>query len=1027
VKPISLQLCNFGPYAGAPITIAFDTLDRLFLIAGDTGAGKTSLFDALCFALYGRPLGTREAKGLRSQFAPEDESTYVELVFECRGERWKVRRSPYLARPKKRGGGFVIDEATELHRLTADATGAPGVSGVSGAPSWVPLNLKPKDVDDRIAREILRLSHEEFSKILVLPQGEFQRFLEMQTAERAEILEKLFPTELHQRLASEAKQRAIQVGRERQELESRLQEVRRDYDPDAHAVEQARLVGSLEALRATERSSQEALAGAAAALQAGRALADAFLGLAEADKSVTALEGDATSVAGLEAELGASRRAHGLVPLLDNRAVLDRTVATKRSARDDLRTTIGRLEAERDAHAQAVAALSAQQANVEALQAEETRAGDRLQDLESLRGVRDERTQAAAARAKHESARPALVDAEALAAKTLAELDAIEQERELVRAERDRVEADEKRFEGQRADAETAFRWSRDVARETEALERQAARVKELAAIEAEAEAEVRRARERLEAQTAGMLAAVLREGEPCPVCGSDAHPHPAAPVPEREDGRAAVRAAEVARDARRAEHQRDAAELERLRATLRLRESQAGEALARILEGGYASLDAWIAARKRSTERRAEVDLHEKGLGAKLATREARKRALDAARATRERCDEALATAKLAEGACVARLADLERRTGEVVDIVAALAQARAASVARRGAIDVERAAIKRTLDTSARLDRELHGAQVGLVSLDADLVALDAQARALDGVLREAFEAAGFSDAVETRAAVRTPVEQAALQQRIEAWRDALQIARGRLDQLRTSTAGREVPDLDRLVREEQERREASTAAASARAEAESALALLQERAARWRELLDQVERLQRDSAAFVELSRDLNGENGRKLDFSTFILTYWLEQVLERATRRFRRLSDDRYWFVLNTTQTDARRRYGLEIDVGDSHTQLRRSVRSLSGGEKFMASLSLALGLSDVIQERAGGIELDTLFIDEGFGSLDADALERALSVLDEIGAHRTVGVISHVETLKKSIPCQLRVEKGPSGSRVVRVG
>jgi exonuclease SbcC len=1024
VKPISLQLCNFGPYAGAPITIAFDTLDRLFLIAGDTGAGKTSLFDALCFALYGKPLGTREAKGLRSQFAGEEESTYVELVFECRGERWKVRRSPYLVRPKKRGGGVVIDEATELHRLTADPS-----AGAGGVSSWVPLNLKPKDIDDRIAREILRLSHEEFSKILVLPQGEFQRFLEMQTAERAEILEKLFPTELHQRLASEAKQRAIQVGKERQELENRLQEVRRDYDPDAHAAEQARLAASLLELRATEQAAQEALAGAAAALQAGRSLADAFRDLAEAERSVAALEADAAPMAALEAELAASRRAQAIAPLLEQRDAAARAIVEREAQLDELRRRVASLVEEQRGLASARAALDAREARVAALRDEDTRAEQRLRDLEALGGARAASTRAQKARAQAELAMPALAAAEARAEAGVRALEPLAREREEVLRALGATHEAEGRFEAQRADAKTAFQWARDhdglassLARAREALA--AADVRLL-----EADGVVAHARERLEAQAAGMLAATLREGDPCPVCGSATHPHPAGAGGAGGGGdvRSVLRAAEATRDALRSEREQQGQRVEAQRSMLQLQERQAGEALARILESGYATLEAWIATRNGSKTQLEALQARDRALATQLEARGALDAALEVARGARGRGEKVVADAREAEASARATLAALEERTDVVDDVVAALAEVGRARAVRLAEIEAERATIARVRADGERIDRELHGAEERSAAMGDELVGWRERREKLGADVASALEGAAFGDEASARAAARTSIEQAALQQRIEGWREALQIARGRLDQLRTSTAGRAAPDLDRLVRDETVRREASTAAASARAEAESELAKLQERAARWRELLDQVERLQRDSAAFVELSRDLNGENGRKLDFSTFILTSWLEQVLERATRRFRRLSDDRYWFVLNTTQTDARRRYGLEIDVGDSHTQLRRSVRSLSGGEKFMASLSLALGLSDVIQERAGGIELDTLFIDEGFGSLDADALERALSVLDEIGAHRTVGVISHVETLKKAIPCQLRVEKGPSGSRVVRVG
>ncbi|MFS8069576.1 MAG: AAA family ATPase, partial [Byssovorax sp.] len=229
MKPILLELSNFGPYVGAPVRIEFDQLERLFLIAGDTGSGKTTLFDAMCYALYGVPLGTREEKSLRSHLADENASTFVTFVFEAGGQRWKVERSPYAVRSKQRGVGVVVEQSAKLFRSARRSSNA------SDPPAWEPFNLKRGEINEKIQHEILHISHEEFSKILVLPQGEFQRFLEMNTAERADILEKLFPTKLHDRIAELAKSKADAVVKDVKAIEERQAELRRNFDPDTFA------------------------------------------------------------------------------------------------------------------------------------------------------------------------------------------------------------------------------------------------------------------------------------------------------------------------------------------------------------------------------------------------------------------------------------------------------------------------------------------------------------------------------------------------------------------------------------------------------------------------------------------------------------------------------------------------------------------------------------------------------------------------------------------------------------------------
>ena len=185
MKPLHLEVCGFGPFR-LQQTIDFSALDSLFVISGETGSGKTTLFDAISYALYEQPLGKRSKKSIRCDLCGADDSTWVRFRFQAGGATWEVYRAPHLVRPKLRGSGNKVDQVTTLHRIDGDSRTA--------------LASKASDITKTIVEEVLHLTHEQFSKILVLPQGEFQKFLEEESKQRSELLRKLFPVSLHQDL-----------------------------------------------------------------------------------------------------------------------------------------------------------------------------------------------------------------------------------------------------------------------------------------------------------------------------------------------------------------------------------------------------------------------------------------------------------------------------------------------------------------------------------------------------------------------------------------------------------------------------------------------------------------------------------------------------------------------------------------------------------------------------------------------------------------------------------------------------------
>ncbi len=1021
MRPLELELQGFGPYADKQL-IPFDRLDPVFLIGGDTGAGKTTLFDAISYALYGQPLGTRASDQVRSNLVADDVSTYVRFRFACGGAVWEVYRSPYTVRAAKRGGGTVVEEITTLQQIGAD--------GVR-----TPFPGKPGEINRKLAGEILKLSHDHFSKILVLPQGEFQRFLEMESSQRGVILERLFPIEEHRLLKTRADDSVRGILAAVKEKEAALAEVRRGLlagpevaDLEAHLdAADAALVGAVSQAAQTELGANKAAQTARAALDAAGLLARQLeqLATATAERAVVESQREATDAA--RQTLDASRRATLAQLAIDAEAKLRAQVGEAASLLERQTGARDAATARREAMRAQVDALPARESALRA--AEEAQVGleSRVGDLTSLVSAETAcRTAAEAVTATVErvgAAAQAVAGAEASLAELAAPAAARTPASDAARAARDRVGA----LDALAPDAKRIRDWSERYAPELD--KRRASARTSASRLQAEEEAArvaLDTARARRDAQAAAWLAGTLTEGAACPVCGSVDHPAPAHGGAGDEDLRASVANAERALASATSAVAADAA-------TQREVESKAGvllevaeEATQRLVAAGFGDVGAWQQAKvEADTEQRRTADALTT-LEATLATRPTREKALELVRARKAAADEAAAKAAVDQASAEASKAALIARVGAVDDVQAALARARAELVAARTRTASEREAILALRAAWSALESEVAAAAAAVTTTSDSLAALRARTAAALAAVTEALVAQGFWTAEDALAAVRAPAVEASLRRQVDAWVERVTQLDTQVRDLSAAVSGRAAPDLVLLRQEAESTAASAVAATAARAGAERDLSDLRVRRARHVALQAEIDALTQDSAGLLQLAKDLGGDNARRVDFPTYVLMGWLNQVLARATTRLQVLSEGRYRFALRADVTDRRKAAGLDVDVFDAYSADRRDVKTLSGGEKFMASLSLALGLADVIQERAGGIELDTLFIDEGFGSLDPSAMDRALQVIDEIGAHRRVGVISHVESVKKAIPCHVLVEKSPTGS-TVRVG
>ncbi|MFJ4868119.1 AAA family ATPase [Streptomyces sp. NPDC088757] len=1006
-----LEITAFGPF-GAPQTVDFDALSSagLFLLHGPTGAGKTSVLDAVCFALYGSVPGVRQTPGasLRSDHAPAGTYTEVLLELTVGDRRLEITRRPAQQRPKRRGTGFTTEKAQTWLREYDPATGA-----------WNGLSRSHQEIGEEIT-QLLGMSREQFCQVVLLPQGDFARFLRADAEARGRLLGRLFDT----RRFAAVEERLTDL---RRVAEQRVREGDERLLALAHRMAQA--AGGLDAAR-TPVDGRPGEPGLAASVLTWAAVArtEAHETLDVADARLAAAEHRRTGArAALDAERDLAARQERRADALRRRE----RIAERAPERDRLRAALDRslradrvapaLALRRDAAREQAAARAAlarsrtrlppdlADAGTEQLSALENRLRGELGGLEAAR--RAEHRAAAVAEERSVLAREARADEDVLrdAADWLAGWEPRRARlAEHVEAARDaaaRAEHLAGRLEPARRRLAAARR--RDaLARGAEAAEHRLAEARERRNDAHETWLDVKS--RRLEG-IAAELAAGLAPGDPCQVCGSTAHPAPARTTADHVD-RAAEEAAYAAYTA--AEEARTAVERE-LAVT---RESWTA-ARAEVRTGP----DGDPAAADPTDDPTADPAVEELAAEVQeLARLHAEAHALAGqAHAARE----ALARAEREHGERVAAQREAERR-------VAARTSRRETLDRQLAELDEEiargRGAFATVADHAARLERriELLADAAGTVSA-AELA--DRRLKEADDRLADAAYKEDFTTPDEAAAALLAERERRELQQRLDAWQAEEAVVADRLAEPGTAAAAA-LPPADPAAAEA-----AHAAAERALREADSALAAARERVAdltglsrqataevrRLGPLREEYERVARLAA----LTAGTSAENERRMRLESYVLAARLEQVAAAATARLLRMSSGRYTLVHSDARSGSKRA-GLGLHVVDAWTGNERDTATLSGGETFFASLALALGLADVVTDEAGGVRLDTLFIDEGFGSLDEQTLDEVLDVLDSLRERdRSVGIVSHVGDLRRRIPAQLEVVKARHGSAV----
>lgn len=955
MRPCKLTMSAFGPYAGVTV-LELERLGSrgLYLIAGDTGAGKTTIFDAVTYALYGAASGeNREPDMLRSLYADPQTPTYVEMEFLCRGKRYRVRRCPEYLRPKGRGEGMTKQRAeAELYY-----------------PDGRPPVTKVKEVT-RAVEELLGLDKRQFTQVAMIAQGDFLKLLLAKTEDRSRIFREIFHTRLYQVLQERLKD-------ESSKLRAEYEEAGRSFRQYAGGI----------------RCGAESLYRKALEAQREKGEWIPAAELLEVLSRILEEDGEQDSIAARR--LGEQER-----QLEEINQKLGRAEAA-RKAQERLAQEEAALNEWEPRYAEALEQWEAEQKKQpqrDALALQIQTASQRLGEYDEVEALRRKQ------REQNRRGTKIAGELERLE-KEIGEIGQKMAEKKELLAEWEDLETDRQELLRQRQDLTHEKQQLENLNKLREsclAMERELETVRRQYLKQADKTETSRRAYEKKERafldEQAGVLATTLKAGERCPVCGSLDHPQPAK-MPEEAPTREELKKAKE----RLAADEERTAELSR----------QAGER-----NGTYGALRAQFREQMEGMPQTGDSARPEEAADAEKA--EGLPGEEDSAGKPNGEVDDA--------------------RLGEILEARTEKNKEALTETEKRLRFLTQQIAQKQEIEKELpKLEKEQRTRQEKQEELRREQAALQAQAGLLDEQIRKGAAALEYEsrkiaeEKIQQMAAAKKAMEQnlKEIQATYEAGKKAVERGRASVKVLKEQLAGEPEEDTDALSARRAELQESRARLNAAHTEISARIAANRQAQTELERQQAQIGELEQRWAWVRALSNTANGNlpGKDKIMLETYIQMACFDRTLMRANIRLMTMTGGQYELARRVEAANQRSQSGLELDVIDHYNGSRRSVQTLSGGEAFKASLSLALGLSDEIQASAGGIQLDTMFVDEGFGSLDEESLNQALRALDDLSeGNRLVGIISHVAELKERIDRQIVVTKDrQGGSRAKIIG
>ncbi|MDA1805200.1 SMC family ATPase [Bacillus cereus group sp. BY32LC] len=1025
MRPIQLIMTAFGPYKQKEV-IDFDDLGehRIFAISGNTGAGKTTIFDAICYVLYGEASGEErsDTSMLRSQFADDNVYTSVELTFQLKGKRYEIKRQ---LGHKKQGNKTITGHAVELYEVI-DEEKVPAVD-----------RFHVTDVNKKV-EDLIGLSKHQFSQIVMLPQGEFRKLLTSETENKEEILRRIFKTDrykLMRELLDQKRKQWKDVLQEKQKerelyfrnvfklpirdgalLETLVEQEHVNTHQVVEALEQEIAVykAEVEQLQVEQDVQTKQLKDAETRFHAAKSVNEKFIDLQQKNEKYNTLQENRTVIEMKETSFKRAEQAKRLIPFeqwheeaMQNEqkveSLLKQIIAKKENITKSFELTqekyeeVKNKEPERENAKKLVqrleelqliiASLAEKQLNLQNAEIQIGKLKESMQNLDrQLEEHTDQKQLMSSELQQLERALEQYVD-------KVEELTNMREDAKVLKQAYD-VWQEKQKFEKEK---ETAFTKMQEAVHAYENMER------------------------RWLSEQAGILALHLHDGQSCPVCGSTNHPKKAT---EQSD----------AIDEKELNDLRDKKNIaEKLHVQVEEKwnfyHHQYEQVIEEVKKRGYQSeelVETYSALVQKGKQLATEVNTLK-------ASEETRKQIAVKIKSVEEKVDalqkqkrEVETEQHRIEMDCMQLRTSYEHDKKNIPENLQTVQ-------AWKVQFDQAMHELRLMEDEWKKVQEAYQHWQNENIRIHAEQEGASTQFESAKSKKEETFtrfmkelEQSGFTDQSTYKEAKLSDAEMEMIQKEIQSYYSSLEVLAKQIEELQgelkdkdymeITALGEHIKDLEinlDIIKEKRQR-------------AQSAVAYISDLHENIRRIDEQIHEEEKAFQELVDLYEVMKGDNESRISFERYILIEYLEQIVQIANERLRKLSNGQFYLKRSERVEKRNRQSGLGLDVYDAYTGQTRDVKTLSGGEKFNASLCLALGMADVIQAYEGGISIETMFIDEGFGSLDEESLTKAVDALIDLQkSGRFIGVISHVQELKNAMPAVLEVTKQKDGCSQTR--
>ncbi|WP_242259502.1 AAA family ATPase [Bacillus cereus group sp. BfR-BA-01311] len=1025
MRPIQLIMTAFGPYKQKEV-IDFEDLGehRIFAISGNTGAGKTTIFDAICYVLYGEASGEErsDTSMLRSQFADDNVYTSVELTFQLKGKRYEIKRQ---LGHKKQGNKTITGHAVELYEVI-DGENVPAVD-----------RFHVTDVNKKV-EDLIGLSKHQFSQIVMLPQGEFRKLLTSETENKEEILRRIFKTDrykLMRELLDQKRKQWKDVLQEKQKerelyfrnvfklpirdgalLETLVAQEHVNTHQVVEALEQETTVYKIEVeqLQVEQDVQTKQLKDAETRFHAAKSVNEKFIDLQQKNEKYNTLQENRAAIERKEKSFKRAEQAKRLLPfeqwyeeameneqkaesLLKQISVKQEQIMNSFELAKEKYEVVKNKEAEREEAKKLVQRLEELQAIIESLaerklnlQNAEIQIGKLKESMQKLDQQLEE----------HTNKKQRMSD----------ELQQLEQALEQYVA---KVEE----LTNMREDAKV-LKQAYDVWQEKQKFEqeKEAANNKMQVAVRAYENME-----RRWLSEQAGILALHLHDGESCPVCGSTNHPQKATEQSNAIDEKELNDLRDKKNIAEKLHVQ-----VEEKWNFYRLQYEQVIE---EVVKRGYNSeklAETYSALVQKGKQLAADVNTLK-------ASEETRKQIAANMKSVEEKIEELQKQKREVE--------TMQHRTEmECMQLRTSYEHDKRNIPENLQTVQAWKAQFDQAMQELRLMEDEWKKVQEAYQHWQNENIRIQAEQRGASNQFESAklkkeetfarfmkeLEQSGFTDEFTYKEAKLSDHEMEMLQKEIQGYYSSLEVLAKQIEELQAELKDKEYMDITALGEHITELQINLDIIKEKRQRAQNAVTYISDLHENIRRIDEQIHEEEKAFQELVDLYEVMKGDNESRISFERYILIEYLEQIVQIANERLRKLSNGQFYLKRSERVEKRNRQSGLGLDVYDAYTGQTRDVKTLSGGEKFNASLCLALGMADVIQAYEGGISIETMFIDEGFGSLDEESLTKAVDALIDLQkSGRFIGVISHVQELKNAMPAVLEVTKQKDGCSQTR--